>query len=132
MEADHSSGYAPNEFVIDYLTVGAYAHGFGSTDDGRPYAFRTVKATMTLEIYRRDLDTDVPAPEDVTARADAKVTDVDLDDERSVVAMVRDLVPTAVPVAPAATAEPTDPSAPRDRTTVRALLARISSVIDGM
>ncbi|MEU2253735.1 hypothetical protein [Nocardia xishanensis] len=118
MKADHPSGFA-----IDDITVGPFAHGFGTTADGRPYAFRTVRSILTLEIYRADLDSDVPAPEDVVAVAEVRVTDVDLDDERSVVALVRDMIPDAVPV---------EAAADRDVTTVRALLARISSVIDGM
>ncbi|BDT87206.1 hypothetical protein GV791_24385 [Nocardia cyriacigeorgica] len=116
MKSEHPSG-----FSIDDLTIGPFAHGFGTTDDGRPFAFRTVRSTLRLEIYRADLDTDVPAPEDVVAVAEVKVTDIDLDDERSVIALVRDLVPEAEPTV-----------ADRDVTTVRALLGRISSVIDGM
>lgn len=118
MKADHPSGFA-----IDDITVGLFAHGFGTTADGRPYAFRTVRSTLTLEIYRADLDTDVPGPEDVVAVAEVRVTDVDLDDERSVVALVRDMIPDAVPV---------ESAADRDVTTVRALLGRISSALDGM
>ncbi|WP_431965915.1 hypothetical protein [Nocardia sp. bgisy134] len=118
MKADHPSGFA-----IDDITVGPFAHGFGTTADGRPYAFRTVRQILTLEIYRADLDSDVPGPEDVVAVAEVRVTDVDVDDERSVVALVRDMIPDAVPV---------EAAADRDVTTVRALLGRISSVIDGM
>ncbi len=115
---DHTSG-----FIVEDVTVGRWAHGFGAVGDGRSFAFRTVRATLTLEIYREDLETAVPAAEDVVAVATAQVTDVDLDDERSVVALVRDLVPLAVPV-PAAQ--------PREATTVRALLGRLGAVIDGM
>ncbi|MFC3436312.1 hypothetical protein [Nocardia seriolae] len=115
--ADHPSG-----FTVEDVTVGRYAHGFGVTADGRSFAFRTNRATLTVEIYRRDLDAAVPAPEDVEAVALAPVTDIDLDDERSVVALVRDLIPQASPV-PAAQ--------PRETTTVRALLGRLSTVIDG-
>ncbi|WP_228000540.1 hypothetical protein [Nocardia australiensis] len=118
MKADHPSGFA-----IDDITVGPFAHGFGTTADGRPYAFRTVRSTVELEIYRCDLDTDVPGPDDVTAVAQARVTDIDLDDERSVIALVRDMIPDAVAV---------EANAERDVTTVRALLGRISSAIDGM
>jgi hypothetical protein len=118
LKADHPSGFA-----IDDITVGPFAHGFGSTADGRPYAFRTVRSMVVLEIYRADLDSDVPGPEDVVALAQARATDIDLDDERSVVALVRDMIPHAVPV---------ESAAERDVTTVRALLGRISSVIDGM
>ncbi|MET7772257.1 hypothetical protein [Nocardia sp. NPDC005366] len=118
MKSDRRSGFA-----IDDVTVGPYAHGFGTTADGRPYAFRTVRATLLLEIYRADLDSDVPGPEDVVAVARVRVTDVDLGDERSVVALVRDMIPDAAPVGTVVD---------RDVTTVRALLGRISSVIDGI
>ncbi|MEV0707816.1 MULTISPECIES: hypothetical protein [Nocardia] len=118
MKSDHHP-----EFAVDDITVGRYAHGFGTTADGRPYAFRTVRSTLTLEIYRADLTTDVPGPEDVVAVAAVRVTDVDLDDERSVVALVRDMIPDAAPV---------ESVADRDVTTVRALLGRIGSVIDGI
>ncbi|MGQ4615488.1 hypothetical protein [Nocardia sp. R7R-8] len=118
MKADHTS-----EFVIDDLTVGAYAHGFGTTADGHPFAFRTVRATLTLEIYRRDLGDAVPCPQDVLAVAEATVTDIDLDDERSIAALVRDMIPATATI---------DTAAERDATTVRALLGRISSVIEGM
>ncbi|MFI1916487.1 hypothetical protein [Nocardia sp. NPDC020380] len=116
--SDHTSGFA-----VEDVTVGRYAHGFGVTADGRSFAFRTNRATLTLEIYRADLDTAVPAPEDVQAVAVARVTDIDLDDERSIVALVRDLVPQAIPV-PAAQ--------PHEATTVRALLGRLAAVLDGI
>ncbi|WP_054813774.1 hypothetical protein [Nocardia arizonensis] len=118
MKADHPSGFA-----VDDITVGPFAHGFGTTADGKPYAFRTVRSTLVVEIYRADLDVEVPGPDDVVAVARARVTDVDLDDERSVVALVRDMIPDAVPV---------EAAADRDVTAVRALLGRITSVIDGM
>lgn len=116
--ADHTAG-----FIVEDVTVGRFAHGFGVTADGRSFAFRTRKSTLTVEIYRRDLDSAVPAPEDVVAVALAPVTDIDLDDERSVVALVADLLPRAVVVAAAQ---------PRAATTVRALLNRLAAVLDGM
>lgn len=115
---DHTSGFA-----VEDVTVGRYAHGFGITGDGRSFAFRTVRSTLVLEIYRADLETEVPDAADVEAIAHTTVADIDLDDERSVVALVRDLVPQATPVAAAQ---------PREQTTVRALLGRLSAVIDGM
>ncbi len=115
---DHTSGFA-----VDDVTVGRYAHGFGVTGDGRTFAFRTVRSMLELEIYREDLDTDVPDAADVVAVAQATVADIDLDDERSVVALVRDLIPQATPVAAAQ---------PRETTTVRAFLGRLSAVIDGI
>lgn len=116
MKSDCSSG-----FSVDDVTTGPFAHGFGTTDDGRPFAFRTVESVLRLEIYRADLDTAVPAREDVVAAAQARVTDIDLDDERSVVALVRDLVSVAAVA-----------DGDGEVTTVRALLARIGSVLDGI
>ncbi|MEU1981459.1 hypothetical protein [Nocardia sp. NPDC019395] len=107
-------------FSADEVTTGPFAHGFGRTGDGRSFAFRTVRATLQLEIYRADLDSEVPGPEDVVAVAETQVTDIDLDDARSVVASVRDLLPAAVA-----------PPGGRNVPTVRALLARIGSVIEG-
>ncbi|MGV9666517.1 hypothetical protein ACWDUL_29370 [Nocardia niigatensis] len=115
---DRTSG-----FTVEDVTVGRYAHGFGVTADGRSFAFRTHRATLTLEIYRPEVEAAVPAPEDIEAVAVAPVTDIDLDDERSVVALVRDLIPQATPV-PAAQ--------PRQSITVRALLGRLSAVLEGM
>ena len=121
MTTDPSCG-----FSVEDITVGAFAHGFGTTEEGRSFAFRTVRSTLTLEIYRPDLDSDVPGPEDVIAVAQARVTDIDLDDERSVIALVHDLIPVATPVAAV------EPAAGRNPVTVRALLQRLSAVIDSM
>lgn len=107
-------------FSVEEVTTGPFAHGFGRIGDGRTFAFRTIRATLQVEIYQADLHTEVPGPEDVVAVADAQVTDIDLDDARSVVALVRDLLPRA-----------TSPPRGRNVPTVRALLARIGSVIEG-
>lgn len=113
----------PAGFGIDDISVGPFAHGFGTTDDGHPFAFRTHRATLTVQIYRADLGDEVPGSDDVVAQAQAQVTDIDLDDARSVSAFVRDLLPAADPVAAPASS---------DISTVRAILGRISAVIDGM
>ena len=110
-------------FGIDDISVGPFAHGFGTTEDGRPFVFRTRGATLAIEIYRADLGESVPEPADIVATAHATVTDIDLGDERSVTAFVRDLLHHSTPVTAAAL---------RDTTTVRGLLGRISAVIDGM
>lgn len=121
MSTDPSCG-----FSVEDITVGAFAHGFGTTADGQSFAFRTVRATLTLEIYRTDTAAQVPGPEDVIAVAHAPVTDIDLDDERSVIALVRDLIPGATPVRPEGGGDRRGP------TTVRALLLRLSAVLDSM
>ncbi|BCK55550.1 hypothetical protein NWFMUON74_33220 [Nocardia wallacei] len=116
MKTDRMSG-----FIVEDITVGPFAHGFGVTGDGRWFAFRTVGATLALEIYRAEAarSTAVPGPEDVTAVAAAGVTDIDLGDERSVVAAVRDLIAAATPVPD------------RASTTARGLLGRLGAVLDG-
>ncbi|WP_228822988.1 hypothetical protein [Nocardia blacklockiae] len=105
---------------MEDITVGPFAHGFGRTGEGRPFAFRTVEAALTLEIYRPGTAT-VPGPEDVVAVATAAVTDIDLGDARSLTAAVRDLIAAATPVPGAAE---------REATTARTLLGRLSAVID--
>ncbi|MBD0321846.1 MAG: hypothetical protein ICV72_00475, partial [Aldersonia sp.] len=71
-------------FAMEDVTTGPYANGFGVAADGRPFAFRVVGSTVYLELYRADLSTDVvPDRGDVVATAEARVTDIDLDDERS-------------------------------------------------
>lgn len=94
-EATEATGEAMgiDLFSVDDITLGPHAHGFGTAEDGRPFSFRVVEGTMTLRVYRDDLDsTVVPSGDDVTATARARVSDVDLSDERSVVAMVRDML----------------------------------------
>ncbi len=110
-------------FTVEEISVGPHAHGFGVAADGRPYAFRVIRANLLVELYRADLDTTVPTPDDIVAVGEGPVTDVDLTDERSVVALVRDVV---------AGAEPVERPANRESTTVRAFLSRISSVIDAI
>jgi len=116
----------PPGFSLDDMTVGPFAHGFGTTGDGRSFAFRTLGSALTLEIYRPGLAADVPGPEDVVARGQARVTDIDLEDARSVRALVCDLIPVATPFAPS------PPPAGREATTVRALLLRLSAVLDAI
>ncbi|MBJ8345642.1 hypothetical protein [Antrihabitans sp. YC2-6] len=110
-------------FTVEDITVGPFAHGFGRDADGRPYAFRVVRRTLRVEVYRQDLDHTVPDQEDIVALADGSVTDIDLGDERSIVGMVRDLVTSA---------EPVERSVVSESATVRAFLSRISSVIDAI
>lgn len=112
------AAHTPREFLIEDISVGPYAHGFGVAVDGRPFAFNVVRALLKVELYREDLPADVvPDRADIVATATAPVTDIDLDDERSIVALVRDMIPSAVPVHRADAAE---------TTIVRALLGRMS------
>lgn len=110
-------------FTVEDISVGPFAHGFGRAADGRPYAFRVIRRTLHVEVYRADLDHTVPDHDDIDALAEAAVTDIDLTDERSIIGMVRDLV---------ASAEPLEREVTSESATVRAFLSRISSVIDAI
>ncbi|MGB3771763.1 MAG: hypothetical protein WBF79_02865 [Rhodococcus sp. (in: high G+C Gram-positive bacteria)] len=110
-----------DEFTVEDVSVGAHAYGFGSTADGRSYAFRVRGKTLRLEVYRADLVRPVPDDIDIDAVAETDVTDIDLADERSIVAAVRDLVPSARTV---------DPAHTPDTALIRSLLARLGNAID--
>ena len=119
METNDTSGFA-----VEYVSVSPHPHGFGKLADGSPFAFRMFKRMMLVEVYRDDLRTEIPDTDDVVARAEGAVTEIDLTDERSVVGMVRDLLRSAEPVQ--------NDQNSSDGTTVRALLGRIGSVIDAI
>ena len=80
------TGPSNAEFSVEDVSVGAHAHGFGSTPDGRSFAFRVRGKSLRVEVYRSDLAQAVPDDLDVDAVAERDVTDVDLSDERSIVA----------------------------------------------
>lgn len=86
------------EFVIEDLTTGVFASGFGRLGDGRSFAFHVHRAQLVVEVYRPRLAGPVPQPEDVVATAGRSLGDVDVDDARSLCAAVRDTVATAAPL----------------------------------
>lgn len=116
----HQHSDASPVFTVDDISVGAYAHGFGDTEDGRTYAFRVRGNRMFVDVYRADLASAVPDERDVEATAEVSVVDLDLADERSLVGAVRDAVASATPVDGPA----------NDGSSIRAVLSRIGSVID--
>jgi hypothetical protein len=65
------------QFAIEDITTGLHASGFGQVGDGRPFSFHVEKQVLVVEIYRPRID---------------------LTDERSVAAAVRDAVADAQPV----------------------------------
>jgi hypothetical protein len=71
------------------------ASGFGQVGDGRSFAFRIEGQSLLVEIYRPRLSGPVPQPEDVVATVRRSVVDVDVTDERSLSAAVRDSVASA-------------------------------------
>jgi len=86
------------QFAIEDITTGVHASGFGQVGDGRSFSFHTEKQMLVIEVYRPRVTGPVPQAEDVVATASRKLTDIDLTDERSVAAAVRDAVADAQPV----------------------------------
>jgi hypothetical protein len=87
-----------HQFAIEDITTGVHASGFGQVGDGRSFSFHIEKQMLVVEVYRPRLPGPVPQAEDVVATASRKLTDIDLTDERSVAAAVRDAVAAAQPV----------------------------------
>lgn len=90
---------ANHEFVFEDISAGIFASGYGQVGDGRSFSFHIEHHALVVEIYRPRLSGPVPQDEDVVARAVRSVRDIDLTDERSLAAAVRDSVAHAVPVA---------------------------------
>ena len=86
------------QFAIEDITTGVHASGFGQVGDGRSFSFHIEKQMLVVEVYRPRITGPVPQAEDVVATASRKLTDIDLTDERSVAAAVRDAVAAAQPV----------------------------------
>lgn len=87
-------------FAIEDMWTGVFpgkvlASGFGQVGDGRTFAFRIQGQSLLVEVYRPRLSGPVPLPEDVMARQRRSVVEIDVSDERSLAAAVRDLVAVA-------------------------------------
>jgi hypothetical protein len=89
---------ADRDFVIEDISTGVYASGFGQVGDGRSFSFRVERSLLLVEVYRPRLAGPVPQAEDVVAAASRSLVDIDLNDERSLAAAVRDVVAAAQPV----------------------------------
>jgi hypothetical protein len=87
------------EFAIEDISTGVHASGFGQVGDGRSFSFHVERQSLLIEVYRPRLSGPVPQQEDVVAVATRKLTDIDLCDQRSIAAAVRDAVAAAQPVA---------------------------------
>jgi len=96
LAADRDLG--TQQFAIEDITTGLHASGFGQVGDGRSFSFHIEKQMLFVEVYRPRLSGPVPQAEEVLAVASRKLTDIDLTDERSVSAAVRDAVAAAQPV----------------------------------
>jgi hypothetical protein len=103
MNAAEDGRYPDSGFVIEDMWVGVFsakvvASGFGQVGDGRSFAFRIEGQWLLVEIYRARLNGLVPQSADIVKTARRSVVDVDITDERSLAAAVRDAVALAQPV----------------------------------
>jgi hypothetical protein len=89
---------ADNAFAVEDMTAGIFASGYGQVGDGRSFAFHIEHRSLVVEIYRPRLSGPVPQADEVVARAVRSLVEIDLTDERSLAAAVRDSVSHAVPV----------------------------------
>jgi hypothetical protein len=86
------------EFAVELISTGVHASGFGRVGDGRSFSFRVDKRTLFVDVYRPRLAGPVPQAEDIVAAASRSLAHVDVADERSLTAAVRDAVADAQPV----------------------------------
>ncbi|OBG76732.1 MULTISPECIES: hypothetical protein [unclassified Mycobacterium] len=86
------------EFAVEEMSTGIFASGYGKVGDGRTFSFHIEHRSLVVEVYRPRLAGPVPQAEEVVATAVRSLVDIDLTDERSLSAAVRDSVAHAVPV----------------------------------
>ncbi|BBY09047.1 hypothetical protein [Mycobacterium noviomagense] len=86
------------EFTIEDMWTGIFASGYGHVGDGRSFSFHVERRSLVVEVYRPRLSGLVPQAEDVVARSTRSLVGIDLTDERSLAAAVRDSVALAEPV----------------------------------
>ncbi len=90
---------ADKEFAVEDISTGIFASGYGQVGDGRSFSFHIEHRSLVVEVYRPRLAGPVPQAEDVVAKSVRSLVDIDLTDERSLTAAVRDSVANAAPVA---------------------------------
>jgi hypothetical protein len=100
MTVAHDRHFPDQEFAIEEMYLGVFsakvlASGFGQLGDGRSFAFRIEGQWLLVEIYRARMSGPVPQPEDIVETLRCNVVDVDVTDERSLAAAVRDAVALA-------------------------------------
>ena len=86
------------EFAVEDISTGVFASGFGHLGDGRSFSFHVHRGQLVVEIYHPRLAGPVPQAEDVVATAARSIADFDVEDERSLIAALRDAVADAQPV----------------------------------
>ena len=89
---------AEKDFAVEDISTGIFASGYGQVGDGRSFSFHIEHRSLVIEIYRPRLAGPVPQADEVVARAVRSLVDIDLTDERSLTAAVRDSVARALPV----------------------------------
>jgi len=89
---------ADKEFAVEDISTGIFASGYGQVGDGRSFSFHIEHRSLVVEVYRPRLAGPVPQAEEVVATAVRSLVEIDLTDERSLTAAVRDAVANAVPV----------------------------------
>jgi hypothetical protein len=95
MTVADTSGADECEFVVEDITTGAAASGFGHLGDGRRFSFQVHRGRLTVEIHRARPAAPIPQPEDLIATAHRGLADLDLTDARSLSAAVRDAIASA-------------------------------------
>ncbi len=100
MSVAENGQFSDGEFAIEDMWLGVFstkvlASGFGRAGDGRSFAFCIEGKSLVVELYRPRLRGPVPQPEDVVATIRRNVVDIDITDERSLGAAVRDAVALA-------------------------------------
>lgn len=94
--ADRHLADKREEFAVEDISTGIFASGYGQVGDGRSFSIE--HRSLVVEIYRPRVAGPVPQAEDVVAMAVRGLVDIDLTDERSLAAAVRDSVASAAPV----------------------------------
>lgn len=100
MSVAESGQLSDGEFAIEDMWLGVFstkvlASGFGRAGDGRSFAFCIQGKSLMVELYRPRLRGLVPQREEVVATIRRNVVDIDITDERSLGAAVRDAVALA-------------------------------------
>src|SRR6201986_1312099 len=100
MSVAESGQASEGQFAIEDMWLGVFsakilASGFGQVGDGRSFAFCIEGQKLLVEVYRPRLKGPVPQPEDVVATARRNIADVDIAEQRSLGAAVRDAVALA-------------------------------------
>jgi hypothetical protein len=89
---------ADDGFALEVISTGLHASGFGQLEGGRSFSFHVEHQQLVIEIYRPRLAGPVPQAEDVVATATRSTGGIDVYDERSLGAAVRDAIADAQPL----------------------------------